>query len=766
MRTREWVTAVVGLAAVCTSVLVIGGALRWTQALVAGLVAIALVPTIPSRRVLVRSPLIAIIGISMGLTALQLLPLPQALLDRLNPTGMALRADGAALLDISPWQSITLDSAGTLRALAFFAIVLGIAMVALRIAVSERGRYRILASVAALCGITAAVVWIHELVGATSVYGIYEPTYAHPHLLGPLLNLNHLGCLMAAGTVLSIGLAAHRLQPNWIRVAWIAVIGLCGSLTVATVSRGATLALIIGVVVAGSTLIAQRLSDQNRRVARRTELFTKSLPIAIVAICTVFVVIYSSAGNVSRELGKLSFEEISRPRTKFAAWKASTNLVEESPWMGVGRGGFETAFTRVYPDAGFSTFSHTENAYLQAVVDWGIPGAALIGLALGWFWVVALRRWRDGPLSAGALGALAVVAIQSNVDFGIELLALAGPATAIAATVAYVPLREGSSRAVTSALRVAHIVALLVGALFLLSSATTSVAEDHAQITDSSTLDELRAAAQRHPFDYYVYAQAAQQLAKKGDRGAVPLLNHALRLHPTHPGLHRIAARFLLRDRHPAQAALEYAEAIRVGGSAQLLVKELAASLSPTDALTAIPLDYPYVDQMVQLLEDLGRRDLALGWLANLHVREPGRPGVCTALYDLALRDKNLAAVASTQRACGEAALDPPLRLALVGLLAPRGAYQEVIRVIGNVEDWSGRLELKVAGWLALCDAQIALGAWDDAKRCVRRLDAAALLPRNAGSEIRNRLDQIERGRATPIPAPVEPTPSPAPTKP
>ena len=57
-------------------------------------------------------------------------------------------------------------------------------------------------------------------------------------------------------------------------------------------------------------------------------------------------------------------------------------------------------------------------------------------------------------------------------------------------------------------------------------------------------MDELRAAAERHPLDYYVYAQASQQLARTGNRvEAIKLLNHALRLHPTHPGLHRIPRR-------------------------------------------------------------------------------------------------------------------------------------------------------------------------------------------------------------------------------
>src|SRR6185369_6190725 len=114
------------------------------------------------------------------------------------------------------------------------------------------------------------------------------------------------------------------------------------------------------------------------------------------------------------------------------------------PWVGVGRGAFEAAFTRVHPASGLASYSHLENEYLQAVVDWGVIGALALGLLAIWVAVAAVKRWRDGPLAAGALGALTVVAIQSNVDFGVEFLGLAAPMTAVAAALTYVPLREVS----------------------------------------------------------------------------------------------------------------------------------------------------------------------------------------------------------------------------------------------------------------------------------------------------------------------------------
>src|SRR4051794_17868311 len=101
MRTRDAASAVCGAAALATAVLAVGGAPRWAQAAVAILLAAALVPIALARRRLARvSPLIAVLGIAAALTAIQLLPMPSAIVELLAPTGAALRADGAALAGV------------------------------------------------------------------------------------------------------------------------------------------------------------------------------------------------------------------------------------------------------------------------------------------------------------------------------------------------------------------------------------------------------------------------------------------------------------------------------------------------------------------------------------------------------------------------------------------------------------------------------------------------------------------------------------------
>ncbi|HWO19089.1 MAG TPA: O-antigen ligase family protein [Kofleriaceae bacterium] len=758
MRRREWIAAAFGLGAAATAVLAVGGALRGIQAAVALLVAGGLVPLVGSRRTRERpSPLVALLAVPLGLTALQLVPLPAGVIEALAPTGAGLREDGAALAGTAPWRAISLDAPGSLRALCFFVILLGVAALSLRLSLTERGRYRVLAGIAALCGAAALVTAAHELAGATALYGVYEPVAASPAVLGPLLNGNHLGGLLAAGAVLGLALVMYRNQRGALRATWAVVTAGCAAGSLATLSRGAALALAAGGLVTVGALIGQRLRSDGRRRRRRDQLITSSLPIGVVGVCALVIVVYTSAGGVGKQLGDTSLAELQEDDSKFGVWRSAMRLVEESPWLGVGRGAFEPAFTRVHPPSALQTASHVENEYVQAVVDWGIVGAVLCALAAGWLAISVIRRWHDGALAAGALGALAVLAVQSVVDFGVELLGVAVPAVAIAGTLAYRPVREAAGRALLGArlLRLAHIAALAAAAALLLADATTSVAEDHEALAAQRGSDRapvplaaLAGPLERHPLDYFLYGLAAEAMIQDGDPRAIRTLNHALVLHPTHAGLHRMAARLLYRGGHDAQATLEYAAAMRGVRSPEPLIAEaLRAFKDPATAARAIPMDAQPLDVIVRALVSLERVDVATTWLAELLRQRPKDAHACELLYSLSLRGGDLAAAEVTGRHCVEIAPSRQTRLALARVLFQKGAYAETIRQLHDVSRWTGRIDEIGAAWLLVCDAHRALKGWDEAVRCLHRLDASGFLERRRG-DVTGRLDRIEADRA------------------
>jgi O-antigen ligase len=725
VRRRDRVSLAIGGLALVVAVLVIGGALRWTQSIVAALIAAALIFQLSSRRRLDRvSPLVLLLGLAVIFTAIQLIPLPDWIIRLLDPAGNELRLDGAALAGTSPWQCLSMDPAGTLRGLAFLITLFGVALLSVRFATSERGRYVLLAGVAIACGLAAAVTGVHAIVNADALYGIYEPLHAKPSVLGPLLNSNHLGCLMALGTTVAVGLAFYERQTAQWRTLWVVIAVGCAVVTFASLSRGAALSLVLGVAVTGANLIGRAVGDVSGR--RRRD----QLPIALVIGVGLALAVYSSAGNVADQLDKTSLTELDHPASKFEAWRSSVALVAETPWVGVGRGALESTFTRVHAPSAYATFSHLENEYIQVIVEWGVPEALAMALVLAWFIITAIRRWRDGPLAAAAFGAIAGVMFQSSVDFGVELLGLAIPVTIVAATLQVVPIRETSELLGLRLQRGVLIAALFAAAAVLLLSATRSVQEDHDDLVaaEAPSLDDLHAAIERHPLDYLAFAQVAANLMQAKNPDAAEFLNHALALHPTHPGLHRLTARLLSANDRKGQAALEYSLAMNGTGAPHLLLTEILANLpGANDAAAAIPLDYR-PDTILRSLKELERADVAERWLVRVVAEPVPDIRVVDQLYDMATSRNDLDVALHTAKIRLDLAHTKTSRLMLARVEFLRHDLAAVQAELSDVLTWTDQTDERADARLLLCDTYSEQRQWEVALECIHRLDASGLV--------------------------------------
>lgn len=746
MALRDRISLAACGAAVVVAVFAIGGAPRWAQAAVAAIAAVAVGSIILSKRGFEkRPPLLTLIGAALGCTALQLVPLPQRLVHALSPTLVELRDDGAPLANVSVASTLTMDSPSTLRAVAFLLILIAVATIALRIAISERGRYALMSAVAGTAGAAAAISGAHKLFGATSLYGVYHPLQAAPPFMGPLLNSNHLGCLMAVGVAASVGLLFYQKQSSVRRSIWALIALGCGAIALETLSRGAALALVCGVGVVVATVALQQTRQWEQRSRRRREKFlATTLPIGIMIACGLVTAAYIGAGAVIHQLEDTSLREVHNSRSKFAAWRSSYTLVEESPWAGIGRGAFEPTFTRVHAASAFGTFSHPENEAVQAVVEWGVPATLLFGLLVAQLLVRALRRWRDGPLVAGALGVVAAVAFQSNFDFGMELLGLAIPVTIALATLSYVPLAELPPHRLirTRVLRALFVAGLLGATALLLSTWTTTIEEDHIAV-HAATPARIRESIQRHPLDYYGYAALADAMVRTNDPDAVRLLNHALRLHPTHAGLHRLAARLLLRTNRIDQAASEFTTALRYAIDARPVLAEMFSSLSTKDVAAAMPTDLE-VDKTVRMLQEANRPEIALLWLDRVLANKNDLRGA-DAMYSIALEQKNYVAAERAGRIRCQLAPSAPCTLALARVLALAQKPAEIIEQLQDVAYWHGHRDDRIEAWFMLCDAQFALGNIGETTACLRKLEASGLLPSDA-PELRRRNDAVIAG--------------------
>lgn len=759
MRPREKYTQWLGLAVLLVAVLGVGGAPRPVLAFLGALVAGGLALQVTSRRRAKASPLVFVVAAAVALTALQLVPLPGGLAAGLDPIGQDLRRDGEQLLgEPSTWSPLSRDPAGTGYGLAYLIILGGAALLALRVSASnEQGRFTVVAAVAAT-GVAAAILTaLHELTGATALYGFYRPAFATPLLLGPLLNPNHLGCLFALSAVAAAGLIFHQRQPASARAGWaVCAVGLVAA-TLTTLSRGATLALLAGGFVLAVTLLGQRMRGRDDKAAP-PRLTLNAIAIGVVAMCGLALVVYTSGRGVSEQLRATSGAEWNQPGSKYGAWRSAGQLVAEVPWLGIGRGAFETSFTRIHPLASKVTYSHPENEYVQAVVEWGLPGALLLAGLVGWMAVAAARRWRMGAVTSAALAGATVVAVQSVVDFGLELPGIGVPAVALLASLVNVPLRDLAlgQRKKQMVMRVAAAALVTVASATLFGDCTRRISDDHVELqrreaadgsaeTPAQTFAEAREILERHPHDYLAFAVAGNALARARDPRAMSFLNHALRLHPTHAGIHRAAARLLLAAGAPHQAALEYATAMRGALVVTPLVQEVVKAFAdPELAATAIPVDYPVPEHIARILGDAKADAVAVRWLQRVALLHPGAPRIGELLLKAAQRQGDLKLAELGARMRHQHEPDAGSMLALGQILVKREKLDEAAGVLAKASEAGGEPETVAAAWLLACDVEELREKWAAARACLLALREA---PRRGDAmllEIARRLARVE----------------------
>ena len=179
-----------------------------------------------------------------------------------------------------------------------------------------------------------------------------------------------------------------------------------------TASRGANLSLMIGVgLLAALTL---------RYVPRR------ALVLLLGLLAVAFLVSKITHGELGERLPQLIQDS---PRRLI--WESSWNLLQASPWQGIGLGLFYLAYPpyRNPADSSGGFFAH--NDYLQIWIETGLPGLVLllaVLVAASTLFVRALRK--TGLRSAahiemtGLFCGLLAVAGHSVVDFNLYILSI------------------------------------------------------------------------------------------------------------------------------------------------------------------------------------------------------------------------------------------------------------------------------------------------------------------------------------------------------
>ena len=159
---------------------------------------------------------------------------------------------------------------------------------------------------------------------------------------------------------------------------------------------------------------------------RRLTRFSRGLLLAAPLLCAAswgLLAWWSSHGS-EHALGaaaRLGEGDISSSR--FAIWRDALALIARHPWLGVGFGEFNFAWTLTpFPHRPTAFFDHTHNLPLQLAVELGLPlaAAALMLLAVA-LWQAARRAWAaPGVEGAGLRAAFVMVlmmALHSQLEY-------------------------------------------------------------------------------------------------------------------------------------------------------------------------------------------------------------------------------------------------------------------------------------------------------------------------------------------------------------
>lgn len=227
--------------------------------------------------------------------------------------------------------------------------------------------------------------------------------------VGNVRQPNHLGAILLWALVATVPLVQTRRLPQ---VAGLALGAVLVFGVLLTGSRTAALGLVVLALWGG---LDRRLAPGLRRALLAAPLW--------YALCWLAMQQWSDAtqgafGTAAR------FAQGDISSSRFGIWSNTLELIATQPWLGVGWGNFNFAWTLTpFPGRPVALFDHTHNLPLQLAVELGVPLAALVLALLA---LALWRAWRAGrdaavPSDAVALRAafvlLLVAALHSLLEY-------------------------------------------------------------------------------------------------------------------------------------------------------------------------------------------------------------------------------------------------------------------------------------------------------------------------------------------------------------
>lgn len=413
------------------------------------------------------------IGGLAALALLQQVPLPSPWLERLSPStvrflaaydlGFAFNAGadtGAAVA--APRRPISIAPDATRTGLLLLcALATFLAGLLRGLSRTTAGRLTralvVIGCILAIVGIAQKALLGEVAYNGMKIYGFWTPESLLTSPFGPFVNKNHFGGWMLMVIPLALGLAMDAFEregaprggvDRWL--VWLSSPGggrvlMFGSAALLMIvsllmtrSRSAMACLALMTLLAG---VAVWRRTRSGRVAA-------GVAAGFGALVMLGALYAGSDAAISRFV-----TETNSAQLRISIWTVSLDVLRGFPLFGSGLDSFGTA-TIFYQKPGAAHFREAHNDYLQVLVECGAVGGVLLLTAIAGVWMSARHRFTADrePESywprVGAIIGLVAIAVQSSIEFSLQLPGNAAVFVVVLALALYLPATRQSSTTV------------------------------------------------------------------------------------------------------------------------------------------------------------------------------------------------------------------------------------------------------------------------------------------------------------------------------
>jgi O-antigen ligase len=365
-----------------------------------------------------------------------------------------------------------------------------------------------------------------------------DPGSEFARLREPIGYWNALGLLLASGLLLGVGLVLHANA--WLRLLAGAALAPLSVALYLTYSRGALLALVLGLLV----LV---LTERRVTAALPRGRLLAGIALAVVAAIAVAALVREGGPSAAADRALQAFRQEAPSGAQEGRllsvsghgrsdyWRVAARIVERDPLLGEGAGGFERRWMQERSAANNARDAH--NLYLETLAELGPVGLALLLVALG-APLTGLRRARESSALVPAVtAAYAAFLVHAAVDWDWEVPVLVLPALACGA-ILLAEARPAKPTALTAPLRAIGVTAAAgaIAVALVAHVGNRSVAEAAIALELGDTAGAAEAAERAKswaPWSHQPWQLLGEaQLAERRDAAARKSLKEGIRRAP------------------------------------------------------------------------------------------------------------------------------------------------------------------------------------------------------------------------------------------